>query len=108
MPEEAGGPDLWRLRLTGEGGRLHDTHYVRRLDMVLAGQRYSVPLEFADIDDPEVQVCLDLPGSQWARLHERHGHPSRALSPRSSLLRGAQTRPRTPAAPREAGSVEAT
>jgi ABC-type polysaccharide/polyol phosphate transport system ATPase subunit len=104
MPAEIGGPDLWRLRLTGEGGRLHDTHYVRRLDVTLAGQRHPVPLDFADIDDPDVQVCLDLSGSEWARVHERHGHRSRTLSPGSSLLRGGHILARTPA---EAGEVDA-
>jgi lipopolysaccharide transport system ATP-binding protein len=95
MPEEIAGPDLWRFRLTGEGGRLHDTHYIRRLEMGLGGRQYRVSLEFADIDDPEVQVCLDLSASEWARIHERHGHRSRTLSPGSSLLRGGHILART-------------
>jgi lipopolysaccharide transport system ATP-binding protein len=107
-PEEIAGPDLWRLRLTGEGGRLHDTHYVRRLEVTLAGSRYPVPLEFADIDDPDVHVCLDLSGSEWARLHERHGYQSRTLSPGSSLLRGGHILTRTPAGTDEVDSVEVT
>ena len=95
--------DLWRLRLTGEGGRLHDTHYVRHVEFAIADERYPVPLEFADLDDPDVDACLDLSGSEWARIHERHGHASRTLSPGSSLLRGGHILLR---APRGAGTVE--
>jgi lipopolysaccharide transport system ATP-binding protein len=108
LPEEIAGPDLWRLRLTGEGGRLHDTHYVRRLGVALGGRTYPVPLEFADIDDPEVHVCLDLSGSEWARLHERHGDRSRTLSPGSSLRRGGHILARPPGGGGEVESVEVT
>ena len=96
LPEELGRPDVWRLRLTGPGGRVHDTHYVRRVQVSLAGRTIGVPLEFADIDDRDVDACLDVASSEWARLHERHGHESRALSPGSSLLRGGHILVRTP------------
>lgn len=108
MPTEIGGPDLWRLRLTGDGGRLHDTHYVRRIEIELAGRHYPVPLEFADIDDPDVQICLDLSTSEWARVHERHGHRSRTLSPGSSLLRGGHILTRTPVGVGEMDSIQLT
>jgi lipopolysaccharide transport system ATP-binding protein len=104
-PEEVGRPDVWRLRLTGEGGRLRDTHYVRRLEMDVGGQRHTIPLEFADVDDPEVEVCLDTPSSEWGRLHERHGHASRALAPGSSLFRGGHILTRTPVGAGEVGQV---
>ena len=101
-------PNLWRLRLVGEGGRLHDTHYVRRIEVGIAEERYPVPLEFADLDDPNVHVCLDLSSSEWARIHERHGHASRTLSPGSSLLRGGHILLRAPEGADTVESVEVT
>jgi lipopolysaccharide transport system ATP-binding protein len=106
VPEEVGRPDLWRFRLTGEDGRLHDTHYVRLLELALAHRNHRVGLEFADIDDPEVEACLDLSSSEWGRLHERNGHPSRALSAGSSMFRGGHVLARTPVASGEVGNVE--
>jgi lipopolysaccharide transport system ATP-binding protein len=88
LPEELGRPDIWRLRLTAPGGRIHDTHYVREVSLSISAHEVRVPLEFADIDDPEITACLDVASSEWARLHDRHGHSTRALAPGSSLLRG--------------------
>ena len=81
---------------------------MRHLEVAIAGERYPVPLEFADLDDPDVHVCLDLSGSEWARIHERHGHASRTLSPGSSLLRGGHILLRAPEAAAAVESVEVT
>ena len=106
LPEEIGRPDVWRLRVIGEDDRLHDTHYVRRVDVTLAGRSHPVSLEFADVDDPDVHACLDLTGSEWARLHDRHGQRSRALAPGSSKLRGGQVVARTPVGVGQVGRVD--
>jgi lipopolysaccharide transport system ATP-binding protein len=76
--------------------------------VALGGRTHPVPLEFADIDDPEVHVCLDLSGSEWARLHERHGDRSRTLSPGSSLRRGGHILARPPDGGGEVDRVEVT
>jgi lipopolysaccharide transport system ATP-binding protein len=106
LPEELRRNDVWRLRLTGEGDRLHDTHYVRRVEASLGGRTYPVPLDFADIDDSDVEICLDIASSEWARTHDRHGHRTRALSPGSSLLRGGHILLRTPVGGSQMGEVE--
>lgn len=95
-PEEFGRPDIWRLRLTGPAHRLVDTHYVRRIVLSIDDQHYDVPLAFADIDDPDVVACLDIAASEWGREHDRLGFASRALTPKSSMLRGGQILLRTP------------
>ena len=97
VPEELGRPDVWRLRLTGPGGRVADTHYVRRLWLMRGGERIEVPLTFRDIDDEGVAACLDVTGSEWGRRHERQGSSSRAPAPASSALRGGHLLVRTPA-----------
>ena len=104
-PEEIGRADVWRLRVTGESGRLQDTHYVRAVEIELAGRTHDVSLEFADLDDPDVHACLDLASSEWARVHDRHGTRSRALAPGSSKLRGGQIVARTPVGVGQVGAV---
>jgi lipopolysaccharide transport system ATP-binding protein len=96
LPEEVGRPDIWRLRLTGAGGRIHDTHYIRRIEASLGGQSFPVTLEFADIDESGVRAALDVASSEWARTHERNGSLARALAPGSSLFRGGHILLRTP------------
>ncbi len=95
-PEELGRPDVWRLRLVGTSGRVHDTHYVRRVVLSIAGHEYSSSLDFRDIDDPGVVICLDLAGSEWGRHHQRLGQDTRALAPGSSALRGGHLLVRPP------------
>ena len=96
LPEELGHPDLIRLRLTGPGGRVHDTHYVRALKLRLGATIVEVPLEFADIGDEGVVACLDIASSEWGRLHDRQGYLSRTLAPGSSHLRGGHILVRLP------------
>jgi lipopolysaccharide transport system ATP-binding protein len=96
LPSEIGRPDIWRLRVTGPGGRVHDTHYIRRLEVVIAGRELEVPLEFAHIDDVGVDTCLDVAASEWGRMHDRQGSVSRTLAPGSSLLRGGHVLLRMP------------
>jgi lipopolysaccharide transport system ATP-binding protein len=96
LPAELGRPDIWRLRLIPPSGRIHDTHYIRDIRLSIGGQTFDVPLEFADIDDPDVSTCLDIGGSEWARIHNRHGVSTRALAQGSSMLRGGHVLLRVP------------
>jgi lipopolysaccharide transport system ATP-binding protein len=88
LPEEIGRPDVWRVRLVGANNRVHDTHYVRRVELTLGSDQWSVPLEFRDIDDPGQAAVLDVASSEWGRQHDRVGHSARVLAPGSSSLRG--------------------
>jgi lipopolysaccharide transport system ATP-binding protein len=88
LPEEIGRPEIGRLRLTGESGRVTDTHYIRSITIERSGTTAELDLGFADIDDPEVRAALDLTRSEWARPHRRKAHDARALSPTSRPLRG--------------------
>lgn len=97
LPEEIGRPDRWRVRLVGAGGRVHDTHYLRRVEVELAHHYTDVPLDFRDIEDEGVVACLDISSSEWGRPHDRLGHPSRALAPGSSSLRGGHLLLKAPA-----------
>ena len=106
LPSEIGRPDHWRLRLTGNGGRIHDTHYVRKIQAVIGGTALELPLEFTNIDDPGVAASLDVAGSEWGRIHDRQGSRSRTLAPGSSLLRGGHIVFRTPSGGTGAMPVE--
>jgi lipopolysaccharide transport system ATP-binding protein len=105
LPAELGRPDIHRLRLTGPGGRVVDTHYVRRIELDLGGAAVGVPLELASIDDDGVAACLDIASSEWGRRHDRQGHESRTLAPGSSALRGGHVVVQPPAAAPAAGTV---
>jgi lipopolysaccharide transport system ATP-binding protein len=105
LPAELGRPDVWRLRLTGPTGRVHDTHYLRRLEIDLGGQTIAVPLGLVDVDDDGVVACLDIAASEWGRMHDRYGQETRALAPGSSALRGGHVLVRTPVGAGVADSV---
>lgn len=86
-PDELVRGGLRRIRLTGKGGRLTDTHYIRRLSLEREGVAAEIPLAFVELDEGVV-AALDLIHSEWGRPHDRRGFESRALSRRGSPLRG--------------------
>ncbi len=88
LPAEIQRPDVARFRLTGDGSRITDTHYVRRIALAVNGQPVEVGLDFADIDDEGVVACLDIVHSEWGRPHDRKGTRSRVLARSSAALRG--------------------
>ena len=75
MPGELGRPDVWRLRLIGPGGRLHDTHYVHTVEVALAGRTYPVELEFATISRRR-RRCLPRRHQLGVGAHSRTARPS--------------------------------
>jgi lipopolysaccharide transport system ATP-binding protein len=88
LPEEVERHGLKRLRVIGPGGRVTDTHYVRRIGIELDGSLVDVPLQFTDIDDEGVAASLDVVESEWGRPHVRKGSEARVLAPGSRALRG--------------------
>jgi lipopolysaccharide transport system ATP-binding protein len=105
-PEEISGSGDVRVRLIGEGGRLTDTHYVRRI-AVAAGdpQPHDVSLYVDAVDDDGAPAQLDLVHSEWGRIHSRRGSDSRALAPAARLLRGGHVLIRPPRAGNDAVDV---
>ncbi|MBM3678898.1 MAG: ABC transporter ATP-binding protein [Actinobacteria bacterium] len=95
LAEEVSAGAWARARLTGPGGRITDTHYVRRIALETGGQEQEIPLELLPADT-DLPARLDITASEWGRPHDRRGVQSRALQPSSHPLRGGHILVRAP------------
>jgi lipopolysaccharide transport system ATP-binding protein len=86
--EEVVGGGVARMRLIGHGGRLGDTHYVRRILVDSNGARSEVSLYVDSLEREGAVGRLDLAHSEWGRAHSRRGFETRVLAPSSRQLRG--------------------
>jgi lipopolysaccharide transport system ATP-binding protein len=88
LPEELERPDIARIRLTGPGGRVTDTHYVRSIAVDRGDGPRELELGIAHVDESNAGAALDLTRSEWGRPHQRRAFETRALSPSSRPFRG--------------------
>src|SRR5262249_42824704 len=70
------------------GGRLSDTHYVRRLMVEANGNESEISLYVDSLERVDAVGRLDLAHSEWGRAHSRRGAETRVLAPSSRQLRG--------------------
>jgi ABC-type polysaccharide/polyol phosphate transport system ATPase subunit len=79
---------LTRIRVVGAGGRVRDTHYVRRVEVAVGNAEPEAISLYVEDMSAEGVGSLDLFRSEWGRAHSRKGHESRALAPAAKPLRG--------------------
>ncbi|BBD62247.1 teichoic-acid-transporting ATPase [Nostoc sp. HK-01] len=66
-----------------------DTHYIRHIKLSSdCWEDLIVPLTLQNLEDLDVNVCLDLLESEWGRLYSKDGYECRILSAKSGKKNG--------------------
>jgi len=81
-PDELVEPNQMRFRIMPKAyGRFFSTHYICSISVSgLQPKSAELPLEFTDLNSPNVSGTLDVLSSEWGRIHERDGRLCRILS----------------------------
>ncbi len=82
-PDELVSASQLRFRIVpAQPGRFVSTHFIRSICVggIDQSDPIQVPLDTTDITQPGTKAALETMTSEWGRLHERAGRPSRILS----------------------------
>jgi ABC-type polysaccharide/polyol phosphate transport system ATPase subunit len=83
--------DVYRLRIVpaGEKPEFADTHYIRNLQLLEAGQNpLPLSLEMQDTTQQEGRAWLDVLDSEWGRIYTRGNSETRVLTTQTGKSRG--------------------
>ncbi|MBP2434202.1 ABC transporter ATP-binding protein [Bradyrhizobium elkanii] len=88
-PEDLKLEDLWCLRIRPKATlHLSQAHYVTNIKVGVDDQVLNVPLDIADIRQPDVPAALDTLSCEWGRMFERVGVLTRILTPKIGVRKG--------------------